>query len=138
VSGQRRNFIVLAIADRDGQGFPETAHLRLLQLIEASAPDTRVSSPRGFIAFYLPLSRAVAAVEDVISALEALRDGDQAYTSLGIGLAHGPLIADFDWRGRVKPAFLPVGETANRASRASVTEQTYRDILAELHETRKT
>ncbi len=138
MSGQRKEFIVLALGDRDGEGFSEGVHLRLLQLIDSSAPDTRVCSPRGFVAFYLLSLRAVAAVEQVISDAETLRDSEQAFASLGIGLAFGPLIANFDSRGRVDPSFLPIGVVANSASRAVQTEQTYRDKLSELYRSQET
>jgi hypothetical protein len=138
VSGQRKEFIVLAIGDRDGEGFGESTYLRLLQIIDSSAPNAHVCSPRGFVAYYLPSPRALSAVEEVIAQAETLRDSDEACASIGIGLAQGPLIADFDWRGRVKPAFLPVGEVANFASRAIHGEQTYRQTLRELFHTQQT
>ena len=138
MSGQRKEFIVLAIGDRHAEGFAEQAWLRLRQLIDSSAPDARVFSHIGGVAYYLRSARAVAAVEHVISRAEALRDSDEALSTLGIGLAHGPLLADFDSRGRVDPAFLPVGVVANDASRAVQEAQTYRETLAKLHEPQKT
>ncbi len=129
---------MLAIGDRDAEGFGEEAWLRLRQLIDSSAPDARVFSQIGAVGYYLRSARAVAAVEDVISRAETLRDSDEALSTLGIGLAHGPLLADFDSHGRVDPAFLPVGVVANDASRAVHEAQTYRETLAELHETQKT
>jgi len=138
VSGQRKEFIVLAIGDRDAEGFAEEAFLRLRDLIESSAPDARIFSHIGGVGYYLRSARAVATVEDVISRAETLRDSDKAFSTLGIGLAHGPLLADFDSHGRVDPAFLPVGVVANDASRAVHETQTYRETLAELHATQKT
>ena len=138
MSGQRTEFIVLAVGDRDGEGFPESAYLRILQFIDSSAPDARVCSARGFVAYYLPSPRALSAVEQVISQAEALRDSDAACASLGIGLAHGPLIADFDSHGRVNGAFPPVGEVANTASRAIHAEQVYRNTLSELYHVQET
>ena len=138
MSGQRKEFIVLAVGDRDGEGFPEHTYVRLLQLIDASAPDARVPSPRGFVAYYLPSPRALSAVERVISQAETLRESDPACASLGIGLAHGPLIADFDSHGRVNNAFPPIGEVANAASRAIHAEQNYRNTLSELYHVQET
>jgi hypothetical protein len=138
VSGERKGFIVLAVGDRDSEGFPESAYLRLHQLIDSSAPDARVCSPTGIVAYYLPSSRAVTAVEEVISHAEMLRDTDSAFSAVGIGLAHGPLIADFDLHGRVNPAFPPLGVVANSVSRGVHGPQTYRSTLAELQERQET
>jgi hypothetical protein len=138
VSGERKEFIVLAIGDRDKGGFAETAYLRLLQLIDSSAPDTRVCSPLGVVAYYLRSPRATASVENVISRAETLRDGDEAFSTIGIGLAHGPLIADFDADDRVNPSLAPLGVVTNHASRGVYEAQTYRDILNELREPQKT
>jgi hypothetical protein len=138
VSGQRKEFIVLAVGDRDKEGFAESAHLRLLQLIDSSAPDARVCSPMGIVAYYLRSARAAAAVEDVISRAETLRDSDAAFSSIGIGLAHGPLIAGFDSGGRVNPAVAPLGVVASHASRAVHEAQTYRNTLSALRELQKT
>ena len=138
MSGQRTEFIVLAIGDRDREGYAEGASLRLLLVIDASAPDARVHNHIGVVGFYLPTARAIAAVEDAISSAEELRDSDDTFATLGIGLACGPLLADFDAPDRLNPSFLPVGEVANHASRAVHGAQTYRETLSELHGTKKT
>lgn len=135
MSGQRKEFIVLAIGDRGAKGFAEEAWLRLRQLINSSAPDAQVFSHIGGVGYYLRSARAVAAVENVISRAETLRDSDEALSTLGIGLAHGPLLADFDSHGRVDLAFLPAGVVANNASRAVHEAQTYRETLAEMQRT---
>lgn len=134
MSGQRKEFIVLAVGDREAEGYDERALLRLVQLIDSSAPDARVFTHIGVVGYYLRSARAATAVADTIARAENLRD-TEAFATLGIGLAHGPLIADFDADGRLKPAFTPLGEVANRASGGVGGAQTYRDTLAELHET---
>ena len=138
MSGQRKEFIVVAIGDREAEGFAEEASVRLRHLLDSSAPDAAVFSHIGGIGYYLHSARAIAAVEDVIARAETLRDTDATFSTLGIGLAHGPLLADIDSHGRVDPAFLPVGVVANDASRAVHGMQAYREALAELHETPKT
>ncbi|MEP6810678.1 MAG: hypothetical protein ABI992_10575, partial [Chthoniobacterales bacterium] len=101
-------------------------------LIDRSKPDARLFSHKCGTAYYLPTSRSVAAVETVTAAAETLRDTDARFASLGIGLTHGPLLADFDWRGRVKRSFLPVGVVANDAARAAAATQNDREILRTL------
>jgi hypothetical protein len=137
MSGQRQEFIVLAIGDRESQGYDEAAQIRLLQLIDSSIPDTRVSSHIGVVGFYVRSARAATAVEQIISLAERLRDSDNTFATLGIGLAHGPLIADFDADGSVNSAFTPVGEVANNASSAVHGAQNYREILSDLYEKQK-
>lgn len=129
---------MLAIGDRDKEGFGETAYLRLLQFIDSSAPDARVCTPMGVVAYYLRSPGAVATVEKTISHAETLRDGDEAFATIGIGLAHGPLIAEFDAHGIVNPTLAPLGVAANDASRAVHEAQTYRNTLSELPELQKT
>jgi class 3 adenylate cyclase len=135
VSGQRREFIVLAMGDRESQGHDEAAQLRLFQLIDSSAPDSCISSRIGIVGFYVRSARSVAAVEQVISDAEKLRDSNKAFATLGIGLADGPLIADFHVDGSVNTAFTPVGEVANQASRAVHGAQNYRERLSDLYQT---
>jgi len=134
VSGQRKESIVIAVGDRQSEGYDEPALLRLVQLIDSSAPDARVFTRIGVVGYYLRSARAAAAVADIILRAESLRDSDETFATLGIGLAHGPLIADFDAHGRVAPVCIPLGEVSNRASGAVQGAQTYRDTLAELHD----
>jgi class 3 adenylate cyclase len=93
-----------------------------------------ISSHIGVVGFYLRSARAAAAVEQVISDAEKLRDSNKAFATLGIGLTHGPLIADFHKDGSVNATFTPVGEVANHASRAVHGMQNYRETLADLYE----
>lgn len=132
MSGRRVDFVVLALSDREDWGYNEETLPMLVGLIDRSKPDARFLSHKGAIAYYLSTSRTVAAVETLIVEAETMRDTDPRFASLGIGLAYGPLIADFDWRAPVKNSFLPVGVTANEAARESVTTQNYRKILRNL------
>jgi hypothetical protein len=130
----RKDFVVVALGDRDAGGYDERTLPLLVALADSTAPDARVFTTLGVVAFYLSSERGVAAARDLVSQAEVLRDRDPQFSSLGIGAAHGPLFADFDWRGRVKAAFIPVGETANRASAGVAREQNYREILDHLGE----
>jgi len=136
MSGKRKEFLVLAIGDREAEGYDELALPRLLQMIDSSAPDAKVFTPLGVLGFYLRSPRAASVVERVISQAESLRDSDKTFATLGIGLAHGPLIADFHADGSVNPTFAPLGEVANRASRAVQGAQNYREVLSDLYDTR--
>ncbi len=130
MSEKRKEFIVLAVGDKDSYGYDEHTLPLLWQLIDSSAPDTREFTHVGAIAYYVRSARTIIAVEDVISRAEGLRDGDRRFKTLGIGLAHGHMIADF--------GFTPLGEVANRASAGVAGAQTYRETLAELQETNAT
>jgi class 3 adenylate cyclase len=130
----RRDFVVIALGDRDAAGYDERALPLLIALVDSTAPDTRVVSNLGVVSFFLLSERGIAAAKDLVSQAEILRDRDPQFASLGIGTAHGPLIADFDSHGRVKADFVPVGEAANRASRRSCSEQNYRECLGNIDE----
>jgi hypothetical protein len=134
MSGKRKEFIVLAVGDKESFGYDEDSLPLLIELIDSSTPDARTFNHRGVMAYYVHSNGAIAAVEGVLSRVERLRDTDRRFEMLGIGLAHGYMVADFDWLGRLKRRFPPMGVVANRASRSVLGPQTYRETLAELHE----
>jgi len=75
-------------------------------------------------------------VEDVIAKAEGLREGDPRFATLGIGLAEGELLADFDWRGRPKAGSdRPLGPSLIDAVRVEREPRKYREILQALHHT---
>jgi len=125
---------VLILGDRDCYGLDEHTLPLLVKLIDSSNPDSRQFSHLGVSAYYVRSGRAIAAVERMLSQAEGLRDTDGRFAKLGIGLAHGQMIADFDWLGRVKRNFIPLGDAVNRAARGVCGAQIYREILAELNE----
>jgi hypothetical protein len=134
MGAERKDFVVVALGDRDAEGYGEHTLPLLVALADSTAPDARVFTTLGVVAFYLSSERGVAAARDLVSQAETLRDRDPQFSSLGIGAARGPLFADFDSRGRVKVGFTPVGETANRASAAVAGDENYWKIFDE-HQT---
>ena len=128
----RKDFVVIALGDRGANGYDERALPVLVALTDSTSPDARVFSKLGVVAFFLPSERGIAAARALVSQAEVLRDRDTQFGSLGIRVARGPLLADFDSRGRVKGGFTPVGETANRASAGVAREQNYPEILEHL------
>ena len=135
MKAERKEFVVVAFGDRDGYGYDEDTLPILLRPVESSSPATHRATHLGVISFFLPSSRSLAAVFDLVSAAETLRDGDSRFASLGIGVSRGPLIAEFDWRGRVRHSTMPLGETANRASAGVTGLQNYRETLDTWHDT---
>jgi hypothetical protein len=132
VSVTEKEFIVLAIGDKDSCGYDERTLPVLILLVDSSAPDAWQFTRIGVVAYYVRSSRAVAAVEEILSRAERLRDTDARFGTLGIGLANGPMIADFDSLGRLKQEMPPLGEVANRASLGVRSAQTYREIFTQL------
>ena len=130
----RKDFVVVALGDRAVEDFDERELPLLIALADSTLPDARVFTTLGVVASYLVSERGLAAARDLVSQAEILRDGDRRFSSLGIGVARGPLFADFDWRGRVKSGVTPVGEPANRASAGAADEQNYREVLEHLDE----
>jgi len=132
VGAKRKEFIVLALGDKDSWGYNEHTLPLLLRLVDSSNPDVRDFTHFGIMAFYLPSRRALAAIKEVIASAEALRDGDPRFASLGIGLAYGPLTAVFDWLGRVKHCPTPFGIVANQASNDIHDARKYPAVMLEL------
>jgi hypothetical protein len=134
VSANQKDFIVLAVGDRDSYGYDEHTLPLLVELIDSSSPDARQFTHIGVVGYYLRSGRAVEAVKSLLSKAESLRDTDPRFAKLGIGLSHGQMIADFDWLGRLKQDSIPLGEVATRASMSVRGAQTYREMIIELHE----
>jgi hypothetical protein len=139
MSAKRKQFIVLCVGDKDSYGYDENTLPLLLQIVDSSNPSGRVFTHTGVVGYYQSSRRALARVEEVLSRVERLRDSDTRFNSLGIGLAHGDLIADFDWFGRLKRGFKPMGEAANRAFVGAYggvkNELQYKKVLGELRKT---
>jgi len=107
----------------------------LLRLVDSSSPDYRMFTHTGVVANYLTSPKALKAVEDIITRAEGLRDSDSQFATLGIGLAEGELIAEFDWLGRLKTdRERPMGTSLSDATRAEREPQRYREILQTLRE----
>jgi hypothetical protein len=135
MNAKPKEFIVLAVGDKDSYGYDEHTLPLLVRLVDSSDPDARQFTHIGVVAYFLRSARAITAVEDIILRAESLRDTDERFATLGIGLAHGCMIANFDWLGRLKSGSSPLGEVANRAAAGVRKPQTYRETFNELHET---
>jgi hypothetical protein len=134
MGAERRDFIVIALGDRESDGYDERALRVLVALVDSTSPDARVFTDKGVAAYFLPSDRGIAAAKNLVSQAEILRDRDAQFASLGIGAARGPLLADFDRSGAVTRDFTPLGETANRASAGVARGQNYREIMEHLDE----
>jgi hypothetical protein len=137
VSAKRKRFIILCFGetDTDSLGYDEDTLPILWKLVDSSKPAARIFSHRGAIAHYLSSRRTVEAVESLIAKAEVLRETDSRFATLGIGLAEGVLIAEFDWLGRVKSdRFTPLGDAVNDAARLVRGPQKYKERLRELKE----
>jgi hypothetical protein len=138
VSAKTRRFIVVCLGDTDAtsSGYDEDALPILWELAAFSKPAAHTISHKGTVTYYLSSRRAVAAVEALVARAEALRDTDSRFTTLGIGLAEGQMVAEFDWIGRVKlDRSAPLGRTANDAnSRLLRQPREYKDRLREIKE----
>ncbi len=130
-----KKFIVLCVGDKDAYGYDEHTLPLLLHLIDASTPDARIFTHTGVVAYYQICRHALGAIKDAVSRAERLRDSDSRFSTLGIGLAHGDLIANFDWLGRLKQDSTPMGMAVNHASAGVRDAKKYNEILKELHET---
>jgi hypothetical protein len=135
VSLKYKRFIVLTLGDTESWGYNEHTLPMLLQLVDSSGPDYRMFTHTGVVANYLTSKRALKAVEDIIARAETLRDKDPRFATLGIGLAEGELLAEFDWLGRLKAdGDRPLGPALSDAVQVEGEPQRYRKILQTLRE----
>jgi len=135
VSIKRKRFITLTLGDTETWGYNEDTLPMLLRLVDSSSPDYRMFTHTGVVANYLTAPRALKAVEEAITKAESLRDSDSRFATLGIGLAEGELIAEFDWLGRLKTEReRPMGASLSDATRVEREPERYREILQTLRE----
>jgi hypothetical protein len=141
VSAKRKRFIILCFGntDADSLGYDEETLPLLWKLVDSCKPAARLFNHMGAVAYYLASLRTIAVVEGLITKAELLRDTDSRFATLGIGLAEGWLIAEFDWLGRVKSdRFMPLGDAVNDAARPAREPQRYKERLRELKESLRT
>ena len=130
MSFQRKKFIVLTLGDMESWGWDEQTLPLLLQLVDSSLPDYRMSTNAGVVANYLTSPRALQAVEQVIAGAERLRDQDPRFGRLGIGLAEGELHAEYDVQDRlVTERSKPMGAALTAALRCERKPLKYQDML---------
>jgi hypothetical protein len=134
VSFQSKRFITLTLGDRESWGYNEETLPMLLRLVDSSSPDYRMFTHTGVVANYLTSRRALRMVEDAIAKAERLSETDPRFATLGIGLAEGELLAELDWRGRLKSGSdRPLGPSLTDAVRVEREPQKYREVLQTLH-----
>jgi len=105
----------------------------LLQLVDSSMPDHRTFTHESVIGNYLTSPQSLKAIEDTITKAENLRDSDSRFSTLGIGLAEGEWIVEFDLLGRLNPKhMLPVGGSLSDAVRVGREPQCYQKLLQTL------
>jgi len=135
VSIKRKRFITLTLGDTESWGYNEDTLPMLLRLVDSSSPHYRMFTHTGVVANYLTSPVALKAVEEAIAKAESLRDSDTRFATLGIGLAEGELVAEFDWLGRLKTERVrPMGASLSDATRVDREPQRYRQVLQTLGE----
>ncbi|HTL17032.1 MAG TPA: hypothetical protein VL793_07335 [Patescibacteria group bacterium] len=135
MSLKHKRFITLTLGDLESCGYNEETLPILLQLVDSSGPDYRMFTHIGVVANYLTSPRAMKVVEDAIARIEHLRDNDPRFGTLGIGLAEGDLLAEFDWLGRLKTDHeRPMGASLTDAVRVEREPQSYQKVLQKLRE----
>ena len=135
MSVKSKRFIVLILADTDDWGWNEETLPMLLQIVDSSEPDYRSFTHIAVVANYFTSSKALKAVENVIAAAERLRDSDSRFARLGIGLAEGELVAEFDWLRFKTGRTGPFGAAVNDAVQVARQPNKYREVFKALRET---
>ena len=120
------------LTDRDNYGFNEHTLPPFIALMDAASPDGRQWVHTGVIGYFLTSFAALARVQQVIAQAEHLRGTDDRFANLGIGLAEGRMIADFNSLGRLNPDMMPLGTVANDASRSANVPDAYQQPVQSL------
>jgi hypothetical protein len=137
MGAKTKRFIVVCLgdADTDSLGYDEETLPMLWELAASSKPAARTFNHKGAVTYYVSSPQAVAAVEALVAKVEALRATDSRFATLGIGLAEGHMVTEFDWLGRVKSdRSPPLGRIANDANGLVRQPQKYKDRLREIKE----
>jgi hypothetical protein len=119
VAAERKRFIVLILADRENYGFDEQTLPPLVALMDSASPDQRQFCHSCVTGYFLTSRDSLTRVEGIIQQAERLRTTDSRFSSLGVGLAEGSMLADFTVLERLKPEMTPLGTVANNASRSA-------------------
>ena len=134
MSIKQQSFIVLSLCDEESYGYDEHALPLLINLIDATNPDFRDSTHTGVVACYKTSPKNLSLIEQIVKQAETWRATDVKFSTLGIGLAEGELIAEFDWLGRIKGNLGPIGNARIEAAKAAQTSGKYRETLHALRE----
>jgi len=132
MSVKRKRFIVISLSDTESWGYNEETLPMLIYLVDFTKPDARMFTHTGVIAYYLSSKDSLKKVESVIDGAESLRDGDKRFSTLGIGLGEGEMIAEFDWKGRIKEKSPILGDVIGKAVKSASEPNKYREILLAL------
>ena len=120
------------LMDRDKYGFDEHTLPRLIALMDSGRPDYRAWTHTGPTGYFLPSRKSIYRIRKVVEQAEQLCISDQRFESLAIGLADGPMIADFTWFGRLKTEMPPIGDAPSLAYRRAEVADGFRDALQSL------
>jgi hypothetical protein len=137
MGAKTKRFIVVCLGDADSTSldYNEETLPVLWELAASSKPAARNFNHRGAVTYYVSSRKSVAAVEALVAKVEALRAADSRFVTLGIGLAEGHMVAEFDWLGRVKSdRSPPLGRAANDANGLVRQPQKYKDRLRQIKE----
>ncbi len=117
--------------DRDLYGYDVHALPPLIALMDSAAPDHRSWTHTGPTGYFLTSRKSCDRIRRVIEEAESLRSSDARFERLGIGLAEGPMVAEFTWLGRLKSDYPPLGSASQTAYHCAETDS-YRDALRTL------
>jgi hypothetical protein len=132
MKAKTKRFIVLVFSDRDNFGLNEHTLPPLIALMDSARPDFRNWSHTGPIGFLLASRDALRRVRQAIDQVEKLKTTDPRFDSLNIGLAEGPMLAEFNFWSRLNPKFMPVGSASIAASKNADEAGAFRQVLEEI------
>jgi hypothetical protein len=111
MSARRTKFILVRL--NDDWGFNEQSFPALRDIVSSAKPDCwDFLNPGTFMAYFLPQNDGAQQAKELIDKAMNLAKSDSNFSGLSIEKSECELLAEFDWRGKLKSS--PIGIPANR------------------------
>jgi hypothetical protein len=131
---KEERFIVLSLGDTDSWGYNEHTLPMLIQLVDEYNPDARFFSRTGVVGYFFTSQSALKRVEEIVENAEKLRKEDERFSTLGIGVAEGKMLAEYEQSGILKQgSMMPIGDASVHAVRMSDKSGNYKESLSSLN-----
>jgi hypothetical protein len=129
---REEQFYIVSVGDREGDGFNELTLPSLVSIVDEFNPDGIVIVHSGIVALFRRKRHDTRDIQTLCDSLDQLRNTNPDYSALGIGLAEGQLIGEFDRRGKMVNADQFLGDARIDAVRIEAEPHGYRRVLANL------
>jgi hypothetical protein len=118
MSMRQEKFIIICL--RHDRGLDEDSFPVLREAVEAADPDWwRFLNPGTIMVFFVANTKAARRVDALLAEVQRLAKTNNTLAALTLGRSEGELVAEFNWRGRLKST--PIGVAANVSMREATS-----------------